>query len=100
MTKVLIFLTKRKGMSRDDFRRYWRDVHGPLGAAMPGVRKYVQNHALADGTPFDGVAEMWFDSPEAMGAAFSSPEAAKAAADVPNLLDGTQMMVVDEVEMV
>ena len=72
MVKVMVFLTKRADMSRDEFRRYWRETHGPLGAAMPGVRKYVQNHATADGTPFDGVAEMWFDDMAAMAAAFAS----------------------------
>ena len=63
MVKVLVVLQKKEGMTRAEFRRYWRDVHGPIGARMPGVRRYVQNHVLADGAPFDGVAEMWFESP-------------------------------------
>ena len=100
MTKLMVFLTKRADLSREEFRRYWREVHGPLGAKMPGVRRYVQNHGIADGAPFDGVAEMWFDDMAALQAAFASPEGAAAAADVPNLLAGTQMMVVEEVAVI
>ncbi|MBI5288410.1 MAG: EthD family reductase [Chloroflexi bacterium] len=100
MTKVLVVLQKKADMPRDEFRRYWREVHGPIGARMPGVRKYVQNHVLADGAPFDGVAEMWFDSPETMRGAFTSEAAQEAARDAANFLGGTQVIVVEEVEMV
>ncbi len=99
MTKLIVFLTKRADLTRDEFRRYWREVHGPLGAMMPGVRKYVQNHTTSDGAPFDGVAEMWFDDTAAMQAAFASPESAAAAADAPNFTAKTHLMIVEEVEM-
>ncbi len=99
MTKLIVFLTKRADLTRDEFRRYWREIHGPLGAKMPGVRKYVQNHATADGAPFDGIAEMWFDDTAAMQAAFASPESSAAAVDAPNFTANTQLMVVEEVEM-
>ena len=99
MTKLIVLLTKRGDLSREEFRRYWREVHGPLGSKMPGVRKYIQNHATADGAPFDGVAEMWFDDAASMQAAFTSPEAAAAAADAPNFAAATQLVIVEEVEM-
>jgi uncharacterized protein (TIGR02118 family) len=100
VTKLVVFLNKRPELSRDEFRRYWRDVHGPFGARMPGVRKYVQNHALADGAPFDGFAEMWFDDAASMHAALASPESATAGADAPNFVEKTQLMFVEEVVMV
>jgi len=99
MTKVVVLLSKKPEMSRDDFRRYWRDVHGPMGQRMPGVRRYVQNHVTADGAPFDGIAEMWFDTPAAMQAAFTSEAAQEAARDVANFLAGQHVIVVEEVEM-
>ena len=48
--------------------------------------------------PCDGIAEDWFDSPEAMQAAFASVEGQAVAADTPNFLDPTrlQMLVVTE----
>ncbi|HUP87593.1 MAG TPA: EthD domain-containing protein [Acidimicrobiales bacterium] len=80
-------------MSREEFQRYWFDVHGPLVrsyAEVLGIRRYVQVHTLADDVsaalrasrgapePFDGVAELWYDSLEALGAAVAS-EAGRAA---------------------
>ena len=100
MTKLVVLLTKRAEMSREEFRRYWREVHGPLGAKMPGVRKYVQNHSVADGAPFDGFAEMWFDDAASMQAALASPESAAAGADAPNFVEKTHLMFVEEVVMV
>lgn len=100
MTKLVVFLNRRPDLSRVEFRRYWRDVHGPFGAKMPGVRKYVQNHALADGAPFDGFAEMWFDDDASMQAALASPESAAAGADAPNFVEKTQLMFVEESVMV
>ncbi len=42
-----IFLLKRKpGMSLADFRQYWKEVHGPIVLKLPGLRRYVQCHAL------------------------------------------------------
>jgi uncharacterized protein (TIGR02118 family) len=106
MTKAVFVLHKRPGMGRDEFRRYWRDVHGPIAAKMPGLRKYVQNHPLPDaasGDPLcDGIAELWFDSAEALRAAFASPEGAATTADIPNFLDPDRVgeMVVEEVSVV
>ena len=106
MTKAVFVLHKRPGMDRDEFRRYWRDVHGPLAARMLGLRKYVQNHAVPDPAsgdlPCDGIAELWFDSPEAMQAGFASPEGVATTADIPNFLDTDRVgeMVVEEVSVV
>jgi uncharacterized protein (TIGR02118 family) len=99
MTKVLVLLTKKNAMSRDEFRRYWRDVHGPIGERMPGVRRYVQNHVVVDGAPYDGIAELWFDSPAEMQAAFTSEAAQEAARDVPNFLASQQVVIVEEIAM-
>ena len=106
MTKAVFVLHKRPGMGRDEFRRYWRDVHGPIAAKLPGLRKYSQNHSLPDPSqanlPCDGIAELWFDSAEALQAALDSPEVAATMADIPNFLDPDRvgMMVVDEVAVV
>ena len=106
MTKVIFVIHKRSDMGRDEFRRYWRDVHGPIAARMPGLRKYVQNYAVPDPAsgdlPCDGIAEVWFDSAEALQAALDSPEGAATMADIPNFLDPDRVgeMVVDEVAVV
>lgn len=100
MTKIVVLLHKRPEMSRVEFRRYWRDVHAPLAAAIPGTRRYVRSLPIAEPAPFDGMAEMWFDSPEAIQAAFASPEGAATAADGPNFLDRQEVVLVEEVQVV
>ena len=70
-----------------------------MGERMPGVRRYVQNHVVADGAAYDGIAELWFDSPADMQAAFTSEAAQEAARDAANFLAGQQVIIVEEVEM-
>ena len=106
MLKTVFVAHKRADMTLDEFRRYWKETHAPLGAAIPGVRRYVQYHALPDTAPgvraCDGVAELWFDSPEALQAALTSPEGVAALGDLPNFLDMSRsgLVVVDEVPVV
>lgn len=99
MLKVMVFLRKRDDVSREEFRAHWRGPHGAIALRMPGLRNYIQNHATADGGPWDGVAEMWFDDQAALGAAFTSAAAAEAAQDAASFIAETKVMVVDAVEM-
>lgn len=69
-----------RGVSYEAFQEHWRGTHGPLVTGMPGLRRYVQNHAvLRDGRPllpyagFDACAETEFDDLAAMHASFASP---------------------------
>lgn len=65
--KNIEFVNRRPGMALVPFRDYWRQVHGPLGATIPTILRYEQNHCnddeYADGDPrFDGLAITWFAS--------------------------------------
>ena len=105
MIKIMLFLHRREDLTVDEFRRYWHETHRPLLERLPGLRCLVLNDVLPgpDGAPTlcDGIAEDWFDSAEAMQAAFASPEAQAISADVANFLDLSrfQMMVVAEEEV-
>jgi uncharacterized protein (TIGR02118 family) len=69
LIKSIALAYRKSGMSHEEFSRYWKDVHAPLAArVIPGMRKYVQNHAIAvPGQPSDadGIVEMWWDDVEA-----------------------------------
>jgi hypothetical protein len=39
-----------EGLPHDVFAAYWRDVHGPLCARLPGLGDYVQHHFSRDGS--------------------------------------------------
>jgi uncharacterized protein (TIGR02118 family) len=43
--KVLVMLHKQAGQTWDEFQHYWRETHGPIAQRIPGLRKYVRNHA-------------------------------------------------------
>lgn len=106
MVKAFFILHRKADMDMESFRRYWKDTHGPIAAKIPGLRKYVQYHAVPGAmpgdSPCDGVAELWFDSPEAMQAALTSPEGAATMGDIPNFMDASRSgaIVVEEVQVV
>jgi uncharacterized protein (TIGR02118 family) len=90
--KLIYCITRKPGMTHEEFFRYWKEVHGPIGARIPGLRRLVQSHGLGlpgDGkTPdFDGVAELWFDDAAALLAARASPEWRASTADEENFID-------------
>ena len=39
-------LQKRADLEPHEFRKHWRDSHGPLAAKLPGLRRYHQNHVV------------------------------------------------------
>jgi uncharacterized protein (TIGR02118 family) len=87
---VTFVLNEKPGTDRREALRYWRETHGPIAGKVPGVRRYVQQHAVGapeGDPPFLGVASMYFDDQEAFAAATSSAEFAAAVADVENFAD-------------
>ncbi len=97
MIKLVYCLRRLPNLSRGEFQKYWRETHAPLvrgHAKTLAVRRYVQVHTVEDpangvlrgsrGGPdeFDGVAELWWDSREALMQAFSTPEGRAAGAEL------------------
>lgn len=95
MIKFVMCLTRHPDMTREEFKVYWMHQHGPFfmrNADAMGAKKYVQSHTVD--TPlneglrssrgmlpeYDGVAEVWFESVEALVAGMSSPEGQKLGA--------------------
>ena len=89
MIKLVMCLSRREGMTREEFQDYWLNNHGPFflkNADAMRAKKYVQSHTLD--TPlnegmrssrgmlpeYDGVAEVWFESEEDLVEAMSSTE--------------------------
>jgi len=92
-------VTKRPDLDRAEFDRYWAQVHGPLAAAIPTIRRYVQAH-LSPGTrdagtaPYDGLAITWFDDVAAMRAGAATETYARTRADEANFLAGELPFVI------
>ena len=95
MIKLVMCLTRHPDMTREEFKDYWMNRHGPFFMANAGtmrVKKYVQSHTVD--TPlneglrssrgmlpeYDGVAEVWFESEQQLMEAMSSPEGQQLSA--------------------
>jgi uncharacterized protein (TIGR02118 family) len=90
--KMIFGAKRRPGMSREEFGRYWLTTHAEKAKQVPGIARYVINLApdLSGGgreLPYDGFAEVWFESEEAMRASARSPQIQVVLADEPNLFD-------------
>ena len=94
MLKLVFCVRRLPRLSQAEFQRYWRETHGPLvarHAALLGIRRYVQTHALdsphnellraSRGTrePYDGFAELWWDDFDALTAALATDEGRAAS---------------------
>ena len=44
MIKTIGLLTRKDGWTHEQFMKHWVDIHAPLALAVPGLRRYVQNH--------------------------------------------------------
>lgn len=89
MIKRMSFLTAKDGMTCEDFVTYWRDVHAPKAAQLPGLLHYsigiLDGEAPmrgATGAPIIGYGMLLFGSEEEVAAAYASPEGQEAAADL------------------
>ena len=90
MIKSVGLLTRKEGLSHEDFVKHWLEVHAPLAHAVPGVRRYIQSHIVEERTrpdipmtdlDIDGIAELWYDDREVMARAHASPQAKALFAD-------------------
>ena len=116
MIKMVALMSRRPGMSRDDFIDYYETKHVPLILRyVTQVADYRRSYVLPSEAislsekspegampPFDVITEGWFKDRhafDAMRASLAEPEAAaRVAADEANFLDRGRMMafLVDE----
>lgn len=87
--KVITWIRRRADLTHADAQAYWRSTHAEIGSRLPGLARYVQNHARPARTeyPVIGFAMTWFPSLEQVRANAGSPELAATRADEPNFLD-------------
>jgi len=105
MLKFMVVIYRRPDLTPTEFRRHLEEIHGPLVKNLPGLRKYAQNYVCADpkrkAPGWDAIVEVYFDSWEAMEAAWATPQGAASDADLPAFADlsRTTWSVVEEVTL-
>ena len=80
MVKMMIFLTRREGMTRDAFATWWLQEHRHLAERLVGLRRHCFN-LLPEGSAFDAVVEQWFETEGAAMGCYDTPEGRVVAAD-------------------
>jgi hypothetical protein len=115
MIKRFTILTRKPGLSKEEFFDHWNNVTGPLLASHPNVLKSVQNNVtefvrftVRGGDPADpaflglhapdadGLVELWFESREKMEEMYSSPFAQQLVADGEEFVGTIATYIVEE----
>ncbi len=96
MIKLVYCISKKPGLSDQEFFDYWHNVHAPIGARIPGVRRFVQSRRLTvpgdrHQPDFDGLVELWFDDMDALLAARQSAEWKASTEDEANFIDHSRV---------
>lgn len=84
MIKLIALLKRKPHLSHEDFAKRWLFEHTKLSSKLPGLLEYRINiatgHQPNGEAPYDGTAELYWESLEAMEASFAS-DIAKIAGD-------------------
>jgi uncharacterized protein (TIGR02118 family) len=88
MITRVFFAPRRSDLTTEACLDHWRGKHSAIGARLPGVRAYVQNHGVLEGgrfllpyPGFDIMPELDWDDVSAMDAAIDSPAHKKDSID-------------------
>ena len=74
MIKTIALLKRNPGLSPEEFRKHYEEVHAPLARRLfPFVRKYVRNYITpapfspaGEEPKFDCITEEWYENMEAL----------------------------------
>ena len=105
MIKTVGLLSRKPGWTHEQFVEHWVEIHAPLAHAVPGLRRYVQNHLRGERRradietielEIDGIAELWFDDQATLETAAKSPEMQALHADGATFIGRIKSYVVEE----
>lgn len=97
MYKLMGMFRFQPGLDKDETRKYWAEVHGPLIAKFPGLIAYAQYDPIervgapdsptAEEEDYDAFIAHWYPDKAACDAAMQSEEWAAADADGAQFVD-------------
>lgn len=104
-------LTRKSGLSPEDFNAHWEKSHGPMAAKFPGLRAYFQHvvtnkdqfgisHARGSEWDLDGFSELHFDDMQAMLDAVSGEVFAPTLVDEEAFLEDVQLVACEKHKVV
>ena len=94
MVKVFALIPRRGDITEQHFHEHWAGPHAELALRITTLRRYVQSHrqpGVIEGlpeSPYDGIAEVWFDDAATAAGMGEDPNYAEHAhLDEPNFID-------------
>jgi uncharacterized protein (TIGR02118 family) len=100
--KLVALLKAAPGMSREEFGNRWIDGHAPFVLRFKRLKGYRINIAIDEyqsiegELPYDGTAELWWESLDEMQDDFNSPEVEAAVVDVNEFVAQQTLLVTRE----
>lgn len=72
MVKGIMLLKRKPGLTREEYRKQYEEVHAPLSLSLcPTIRKYRRNYITTNIIPADArepdldcITELWFENME------------------------------------
>src|ERR1700694_3686509 len=66
----MVFVKRKPSMTDEAFKDYYLTKHAPAVRAFPEIKRYVVNYVVRSLTPerspYDSVAELWFEDEESL----------------------------------
>ncbi len=101
MYKLLRFVKRRPDLTQEQFKEYWLNRHVELerwnveNTPMVKIEALFATGEMVGGKepPFDGLAELWFETLEDMRAVMSSDVPARMLKDEENFVDTSAEIV-------
>jgi uncharacterized protein (TIGR02118 family) len=99
MIKVIVLLQRNERLTHEEFADYWLSDHVEMAKNLPGLRKYATSLPEDPATcEYDGVAEVYFETREAVKTAWETDLGDRLVEDERQFLEREQClrMVVEE----
>ncbi len=98
MAKLMVLYGKPRDAAA--FDAHYFEKHVPIAKRLPGLKRFEVSASAINmpqgGPPYHLVAQLEFDSLQALGAAMASPEGRAAGADLANFATGGADLLVFE----
>lgn len=100
MVRVHVWMKRKEGMSPEEFQDHWLNHHAPIARdGYEGLRGYTVNVVtrVPEGqeAPYDGVAELWWDTREEFSADMKSDAAKRGTEDLANFTAQAGLLFVE-----
>jgi uncharacterized protein (TIGR02118 family) len=97
MLKIVVLVEKREDLTWEEFVDYWDEEHVDHVAKIETLRRYTIAPALKpDEAPYDGIAELYFESTDDVRDGFTDELERELQEDEAEFLAGTETFVTTE----